>query len=184
VFISCQPKALKNLTQVEKVEDVRAEAMINISVDEEKTYRAKVIGFNQEMSGILVVKKLDKDYRFVMVTDFGLKVFDLSLNGEGNFEFHHIMKYMDYEFLKNSLALNLLMLLPIDMQVETQFYKNGDLIVYAPQHKMLYFVKDEKVNQVQRFRSKRNIWATATLSNHSIAIEQEKPQILIQLKPL
>ena len=181
---SCQPKVLNNLTQLEQVNDIKAKPLIDISMGEEKTFRAKVSGFDQEMSGLLVVKKLDKEYRFVMVTDFGLKVFDLSLKSNAEYEFHHIMKHMDYEFLKNSLTLDMLMLLPIELNEEAEFYQKDDFVVYTPQKKMLYFVKDDKIHQVQRFRRKRNNWAEAKWTEKSIDIHQKKPEIHIQLKPL
>lgn len=184
ILTSCQPKALKNLTQIGQQVELEAKSMINISVGEEKTYRAQVKGFNQKMSGLLVTKKVDSMYRFVMVTDFGLKVFDFSLNEEGEYEYYHIMKHMDYEFLKNSIALNMLMLLPIQMNGEEEYYQKDDLMVYTPPKKMLYFVNDEKIHQVQRFRGKRNIWAEAELKEKSIEIHQNKPEIHIQLRPL
>lgn len=151
---------------------------------EEKTFRAKVKGFNQEMSGLLVAKRLDSSYRFVMVTDFGLKVFDFSLKQDGSYEFHYIMKHMDYDFLKNSMALNILMLLPIHMDALSNYYQKDDFVVYTPQKKMLYFVKDEKIIEVQRFRGKRSIWAKTKFIENNIEIHQNKPEILIQLKPL
>lgn len=183
-LISCQPKAIKNLNRSQLPSDIKIDPMLSMRLEDELTFRANLKGFQQEMSGLLVLKKLEKEYRFVMVTDFGLKVFDLSLKVGGENEFHHIMKHMDYEFLKNSIVLNLLMLLPLDTLDSLEVYKNDDFIVYTPQNKMLYFVKDEKVNSVQRFRGKRNVWAEANLSGKTIKIEQNRPEILIQLKPL
>lgn len=183
-LVSCQPKALKNLAEVQQDIELKAYPIIDISLGEEKTFRAKLKGFNQEMSGLLVAKRLDSSYRFVMVTDFGLKVFDFSVEKNGNYEFHHIMKYMDYDFLKNSMALNMLMLLPINMDALSNYYQKDDYVVYTPQKKMLYFVKDEKITEVQRFKGKRSIWADAKFIEDNIEIHQNKPEILIQLKPL
>lgn len=183
-FSSCQPNVLNNLAKVEQEIELKANPIVDIAEGEEKTFRAKVKGFNQEMSGLLVAKRMDTSYRFVMVTDFGLKVFDFSLNENGDNEFHHIMKHMDYEFLKNSLVLNLLMLLPVNWQDKVEVYQKDDFVVYAPHDKMLYFVKDEKINRVQRFKGKRSIWAEALLSGKNIEIEQNKPEIVIRLKSL
>lgn len=175
---------MKNLNQIDQLAEVKAKSMIEISLGEEKTFRAKVKGFNQEMSGLLVAKRLDSNYRFVMVTNFGLKVFDFSLGMNGTYEFHHIMKHMDYDFLKNSIALDMLMLLPINSNEICNYYQKDDFLVYTPQKKMLYFVMDEKINRVQRFRGKRNIGAEAKFDENHIEIHQNKPEILIQLKPL
>jgi len=164
--------------------EINAKPLIEISKGDEKTFRAKVKGFNQEMSGLLVAKRLDSSYRFVMVTDFGLKVFDFSLSQDGTYDFHHIMKHMDYDFLKNSIALDMLMLLPFDLNSEIEIYEKDDFIVYTPQKKMLYFVTDEQINKVQRFSGKRKIWAEAKFIEDNIEIHQNKPEILIQLKPL
>jgi hypothetical protein len=183
-LVSCQPKAIRNLSSIQPSAVMHLTPMIDINEGEENTYRASIKGFQQSMSGLLVVKKILEDYRFVMITDFGLKVFDLSIHKSGEYEFHHIMKHMDYDFLKNSLALNLLMLLPVDFENDTEFYVNNDLLVYAPQHKMLYFVENEKINKVQRFRGKRKVWAAASFEEKNIQIEQNQPEIRIQLKSL
>lgn len=183
-FFSCQPKVLRNLSQIQAPAEIHLASMIDIDHGEERTYRASFSGFQQSMSGLLVVKKIDEDYRFVMITDFGLKVFDLSINSAGKYDFHHIMKHMDYDFLKNSLALNLLMLLPYDIDSEVEYYSNNDLLIYAPQKKMLYFVKEEKINQVYRFKGKRKVGAKASFDDQNIRIEQHQPEIRIQLKVL
>ncbi len=183
-LVSCQPKALKNLSQIQTPSEINIAPMIDIDNEEELTYRANVNGFQQSMSGLMVVKKIDEDYRFVMITDFGLKVFDVSIKSSGAYNFHHIMKHMDYDFLTNSLALNLLMLLPYDFKCEVNYYSNNDLLIYTPQHKMLYFVENEKINKVQRFKGKRKVRAEASFNDQNIRMDQNQPEIHIQLKEL
>ena len=185
ILHSCQPKIWQQMKQVEGEERSELQSWISLDKGEESQWRAKVEAFRQKLTGILVLQKEDSSYRAVMITDFGLKVIDLQIFDNGTYLCHHIMKHLDYDFVKDSFVNNLRMLLSVSDQELTKYQNlDGFDMVYAPQTKMLYYWQDDELTKVERYRSKSKIWANAHKNNNNIIIEQVKPQLSILLKPL
>lgn len=186
LLISCQPKVLKKLDKQSPIQELSVEGLANFQNNNELRYRAKVDAFGQKLSGQLILKNQDTNYRAVMITDFGLKVIDLTLNANGEYEVNHIMKHMDYQFVKHSMALNILMLLPQQFNMEAQAYFSGqELLIYAPQIHSIYYLEDDDLQKVERFRGKNKLWATAEkVGVDEIQIIQKNPDIAISLKTI
>lgn len=186
LFISCQPKVLRKLDKQNQVQEFSIEGLANFQINTEVHYRAKVEAFDQKISGQLIIKNQDTNYRAVMITDFGLKVIDLTIFTNGDYHVNHIMKHMDYQFVKHSLALNILMLLPQDFNIGHDSYNAGQqLLVHAPQIHSIYYLKDDKLQKVERYRGKNKLWATAEkVGVDRIQIIQKNPDIAISLKTI
>lgn len=173
------------MKQMEGVELTELRSWIKLDQSDEGHFRAKVEAFGQKLTGVLIVQKEDTSYRAVMITDFGLKVIDIQIFNNGTYLCHHIMKHLDYDFVKDSFANNLRMLLSVSDQALIKYQDmNGFDLIYAPQAKMLFYWQDEELKKVERYRNKSKILATAHQSNGSLIIEQVKPQLSILLKPL
>lgn len=186
VLSSCQPKVLKGLMEEEKHELRAIDGLVTFNEHQEAYYRAKVEAFDQKISGQLIIKKEEGSYRAVMITDFGLKVIDLLMDEKGSYQVNHIMKHMDYDFVKESFALNLLLLLPNNRMDSFMFYKDeNQLLIHCPSLNIIYYLDGKQLNKVERYRGKKKIWAVASLNNHAIIeIHQTNPSIFMSLKPI
>lgn len=186
VLSSCHPKVLKGLMEEEIYELESINGLIEFDQNNEAYYRAKIEAFDQKISGQLIIKKEDSSYRAVMITDFGLKVIDLEIDENGSYEVNHIMKHMDYDFVKESFALNLLMLLPNNQNDSFVFYSNeNQLLIQYPPLNMIYYFNDKHIEKVERYRGKKKVWALASINKNAIIeIHQTNPPIFMSLKPI
>ncbi|NPD45285.1 MULTISPECIES: hypothetical protein [unclassified Lentimicrobium] len=186
LLISCQPSVLKKLDKQSESTKLKIEGLASFQSSNEIHYRSKVDAFGQKLSGQLILKNQDTNFRAVMITDFGLKVMDLTISKNGDYQMNHIMKHMDYKFVKHSMALNILMLLPQDFNIEVQTYSSDqELLVYAPQIHSIYFLEQDDLKKVERFRGKNKLWATAEkVGEDMISIIQKNPDIAISLKKI
>lgn len=183
---SCQPKVLKGLMEEKNHELIQINGLLRFNEQQQAYYRAKIEAFDQKISGPMIIKKQDSSYRVVMITDFGLKVIDMMLFENGDYQVKHIMKHMDYEFIKQSFAFNLWMLLPNSHSDDFVYYSKNDqsFIQYPPQN-IIYYKKGANIAKVERYRGKKKLWATAILEkNDRIEIHQTNPAIYISLKPI
>ena len=185
-LMSCQPRVLKKLDKQSPIEEISVEGLANFNTNKEAHYRAKVEAFDQKISGQLILKNQDTNYRAVMITDFGLKVMDLTIFANGDYQVNHIMKHMDYQFVKHSMALNILMLLPQQFNMEAEAYSSGqELLIYAPQIHSIYYLEEDNLQKVERYRGKNKLWASAErLGVDRIQIIQKNPDIAISLKTI
>lgn len=186
LFISCQPKVLRQLDKQSQVQELSIEGLANFNANQEAHYRAKVEAFDQKISGQLIIKNQDTNYRAVMITDFGLKVMDLTIYANGDYEVNHIMKHLDYQFVKHSMALNILMLLPQDFVTGHDAYTSGQqLLIHDPQIHSIYYLEADNLQKVERYRGKNKLWATAEkVGADRIQIIQKNPDIAISLKTI
>lgn len=183
---SCQPRVLKGLMEENDHQLIQINGLLRFNEQQQAHYRAKIEAFDQKISGPMIIKKQESSYRVVMITDFGLKVIDMILFENGDYQVKYIMKHMDYEFIKQSFALNLWMLLPNSHSNDFVYYSKNDqgFIQYPPQN-IIYYEKEAIIHKVERYRGKKKVWATAILEkNDRIEIHQTSPAIYISLKPI
>ncbi|MCC9042132.1 hypothetical protein LNQ81_05430 [Myroides sp. M-43] len=73
-------------------------------VGEEHIFRANVTVFKNELSGLLVIKRIDKDlHRVVMTSDFGNTLFDFSIYSD-RYTANYVMTDINKKFILNILA--------------------------------------------------------------------------------
>ncbi len=184
---SCAPSALKGLKKSVLSDEISIPSTISFNQRAMAKYRCKIEAFDQKISGVLIFKQQIDTLRVVMITDFGLKVIDLSFYEETNYKINHIMKHLDYEFVRESFALNILMLLPQKQNNVLIDYEDDDQnMIYDSKHSMLYYFKDHQKYRVDRYRSKSKLISMATINQETkeCRIEQLNPAIQIILKPL
>jgi len=183
---SCQARVFRGL-MVEDCEGMELSVgLLDFDEKQEAHYRAKIEAFDQTISGQLIIKNLDSNYRAVIITDFGLTIMDLTLETDGDFKFNHIMKHMDYQFVRQSMALNVLMLLPQDFSAKNNCYSDSDLLlVHAPLIHSIYYIKKGNLEKVERYRGKNKLWCSAEkVGEDGIQLVQKNPHIAIRLKTI
>jgi len=181
---SCAPKVLNGLEKQTLNQSVSLASMIDYQENGQANYRCKIDAFEQHISGMMIFKKTEQNRRVVMMTDFGLKVIDISYDNEGGYVINYIMKHFDYKFIRESFALNIAMLLQTRIpQGNNSYQRAEDWVYYAPP--VLFFQKDQQTLRVERYRGKNKCLAIAEMQKNAvIRIQQNKPEISIKLIPV
>ncbi len=74
-------------------------------------YRAHISAYNNEFSGVFIVKKITKDqHRLVLTTDFGFKLLDVELS-QSSFKIHFIAEQLDRKLIRKTLEKDFKLLL-------------------------------------------------------------------------
>jgi len=180
---SCAPSPLKGLEKQTPSIDV-LQSIIHFDNNGQANYRCHVEAFDQLISGMMIFKKTELNTRVLMMTDFGLKVLDISFTANGQYKINYIMKHFDYQFVRESFALNILMLLDQQISINTYFYQKFDSSLFYHQ-KMLFFQKDGITQKVKRYRGKKKLIAIVKMQKSAnIDIQQFQPPISMTLSPI
>lgn len=76
-------------------------------------YKINIEAFHQKQSGMLFVKQADSSsIRLLMLTEFGLKVFDIQYYIGDSVKLHYIMNHLDNPYISNALIDNFKVLWP------------------------------------------------------------------------
>lgn len=145
-LVSCKTFELANVSKVEthekKVEN------LYFTSPEDYLYKCHMEVYGNDISGILVVKKInEKTHRVVMTTDFGNKMIDFEISDKDfklNYVLEDLNKKMVINFLKNDFQL----LLKKDFLVSDKFEnKDSNIFVSKEDSEVyyLYFNKDSKL---------------------------------------
>ena len=181
---SCAPKVLKGLEKMDLKEAVNLSSVIKYTVDGQANYRCKIEAFDQQISGVMIFKEMEESDRVVMITDFGLKVIDITFADDGSYVINHIMKHLDYKFIKESFALNISMLLHKEMPIGADVYRDSTSRIYSSAAQ-LFFQKNQQTIKVERYRGKTKLIASAIVQENSeIDIQQFNPKISMKLIPI
>ena len=181
---SCAPKVLRDLKKTSLKETVSLPSLINYTVEGQANYRCKIEAFDQHISGIMIFKKIKEKDRVVVITDFGLKVIDISFADDGSYVINHIMKHLDYEFLRESFALNISMLRHKEIPMDAYEYENSEYKIYSLASD-LFFQKNQQTTKVERYRGNNKLIARAIVQEDNIIdIQQFNPRINMKLIPI
>ena len=184
---SCAPVALKGLEKSALLDDIGIPSTIPFDQHSVAKYRCKIEAFDQKITGVLIFKQQIDTIRVVMITDFGLKVIDLSFYEENKYTINHMMKHLDYEFVRESFALNILMLLPQKQSNDLAYYENGsESLIYYSKLNMLYYFNDHKKYKIERYRSKSKLISIASINQETMEcrIAQFNPVMHMIINPL
>ena len=73
-------------------------------------FNTQIEAFGKNISGLLFIKLIDKDnYRFVFLTQLGMKIFDAEINN-GSFTIHYLISYLDKKSVRKLLENDLKLL--------------------------------------------------------------------------
>lgn len=75
------------------------------TIGEEHIFRAHIQAFKKELSGLLVVKRMDEQlHRVVLTSDFGNTLFDFSIYKDQPYTVNYVMPDLDKKIILNFLA--------------------------------------------------------------------------------
>lgn len=156
-------------------------------------YKINIEAFHQKQSGLLMVKQADESsIRLLMVTEFGLKVFDVEYFKGDSLSLHYIMKHLDNPYITNALFDNMKVLYPgILTNISEEFLyneKEKEFIsrLESGKEQWDYFMtEDQKIYKIERLESGRKR-ALIQFDNQTkeILIKTKHPSISIRLKKI
>lgn len=90
-------------------------------------YKTNMVIYGRELSGLLFFNKNENSMRTVMLSEFGLKYFDVeyAMDGEIPFMVHHIIEFLNHEKFIYSFE-NFLELIMIDTDRTADIHKDAD----------------------------------------------------------
>lgn len=145
-LVSCKTYQPENLTKV--ISDKKEVENLYFSSSEDYVYKCQMEVYGNDISGIVILKKINNDkHRVVMTTDFGNKMIDFEISAT-DFKLNYVLpdldKKMVINFLKNDFQLLLKKQFPISKKFENPnaevFVSNLDADSYY-----LFFNKDTKL---------------------------------------
>ena len=149
-LVSCSPKLLRGLEESIVSEQEMSGALIEMEEGRMRKYRCKLKAFDQKITGMLIVKETQSETRAVIITDFGLQVVDISFDANEVFHISHIMKHLDYDFIKESLAQNILMLLNHRLVTgDRVFEKENSQLIYLSNLNMIYYQRHDSIYRTE-----------------------------------
>ena len=183
---SCSPRPLRGLERSITSDQTLSGALIEIQKSEMLKYRCKLEAFDQKITGVLIVKQMISEARAVIITDFGLQVIDISFDTNGIYHINHIMRHLDYDFIKESLAQNILMLLNHRLVIgDRVFEKENSQLIYLSNLNMIYYQRNDSIYRTERYRGKSKLIAYAELKKNAIIeVSQLNPKMSMILKPI
>ena len=160
LFISCSNLKLLDIQKIPKNNIIIPENLLIQQPFSKATYKINIDVFHQKMSGMLIVKQnTSNSLRMLMITEFGLKVFDVEYFRGDSIQIYYLMKHLNYPHLVNSIFDNLKVLWP------------GILT----NNSNVYFYNEKKKNKSLTHFDR---------INNEILIKTKQPTIVIRLKKL
>ena len=177
---SCGTNPIKQLNEVAVVNENRI-APYFLSKDIDYVYRANITVYGNDLSGIVVIKKINETmHRVVFTTEFGNKLLDFEIS-EKDFKVNSIVDELDRKILINTLKTDFRLLLKNSYVIQQQ-YDNSASKVYLTEedsrNNYLFISKaDNKLNKIVNatkrkerinlfFTSENNIFATKIVIQH------------------
>lgn len=177
LFFSCSSLKIDNLPSSAFVEQkTTVENTYFKQVGEEHLFRANITVFKKELTGLLVIKRInDSLHRVVLTSDFGNTLFDFSIYKDKH-EVNYVMKDLDRKIILNILAKDFSYFVATTFEMNS--VANSDIaFIYSGQyHKLPTIVKVAKsTNAVSEvlYTSKRKVKVSY---NYSLT---EKGKLLI-----
>jgi hypothetical protein len=147
-IISCKSFELTNASKVENT--TKSVENNYFSSPEDYLYKCHMEVYGNDISGILVMKKIDeKTHRVVMTTDFGNKMIDFEIS-ENNFKLNYVLADLDKKMVINFLKNDFQLLLKKNFSVQEKLENKDSTIFVSNEDKntyYLYFNKDSKLLQ-------------------------------------
>ncbi len=137
-------------------------------------YKAHVEVFGNQLSGILVIKKVDdQTHRIALTSAFGNTLMDITIS-EKNLKVNYILEELNRKILLRMLASDFRMILTRDHHIQEKFETHEDMI-YKSQNKagFYYFFKskeDDKIHQIiLSSKAKEKVQVNITSKNSTFA---------------
>ncbi|MGL4581346.1 MAG: hypothetical protein ACRCVU_00040 [Flavobacterium sp.] len=178
--VSCKSVKLDN---VPKNTFIAKEAVIENSyfakIGEEHIFRANLTVFKHELSGLLVIKRIDEhQHRVVMTSDFGNTLFDFSIYSD-KYNANYVMSDINKKFILNILAIDFQLFTAVKLPTSRVSLGTEENISIGTYNKLKTVVFwDNNLQQVSRL-----VYGTAKkakVSYNYTTTEKDKPVLLIE----
>ena len=179
-FSSCSPKVLHGLEKQSLKQSVVLAPLVDYGLNGQVNYRCKIDVLNNPISGLMIFKQMENGERVVIITDFGLKVIDISYKNDGTYVLNYIMEHMDVDYIKGYFVYNMAMLVRKQISLSAKMFKNSEYVVYSDDS-YLYFQKNNKTEKVERYRGSKLIATAEKKANMNIYVEQKRMGIFMKL---
>lgn len=136
-FASCSNRGYKPISQNSIYDDDNV-AVFNENF-EKALYQTTINIFNNKLTGITLIKKIDSSYRVVSMSEIGVKYFDIEVVADSptQAKVHYIMEMLDRKLLVKMLLNDFQLLFSesdetskVKTDNKTRLIKNGKLIFY------------------------------------------------------
>ena len=181
IFSSCAVNPIeKDLKLVEfNKSKIVGSYFSNNSID--YVYKTNISLFSNELSGILIIKKINNStHRVVFTTEFGNKLFDFEIS-ESDFKINSIVDELNRTIVINTLKNDFKFLLKSDFNFSEKF-SNSEFIVFKTKEQSNYIyaffshnenkltkivnTSKRKVKFMIEYTSKNNIFADEIVLTH------------------
>lgn len=174
-------------------EEVKTLAPLS-KIEEVKIYEAKMNFFNNELDGLLIVKKQGENHlRIAFTSKIGPRFFDIELKN-GAFIKHYVMDYMDKNMLMGTLENDFkLLFLQLESNQEPKYriknqhqeiklrHNNSHVIVKIPVGSEAISIVKQKKNGFTKINIE---YENPKTKNERIALKHKRLKISMELKVL
>lgn len=118
------------------------------STYDDRVYKCQIEVYKNDISGILIVKKLNETtHRVVLTSDFGNKLIDFEIS-ENDFKLNYVLPDLDKKIIINFLKNDFRILLKKDFSI-SETLENKDFNIYTSQeNKEKYYLFVDRENQL------------------------------------
>jgi len=160
---------------------------------EKALYKINIEAFHQKQGGLLMVMQAEKSsLRLLMVTEFGLKVFDVEYFKGDSVRVHYIMKHLDNPYIVNALFDNLKVFWPNILTDRTREYfylekKKEYLYRLGTEVEQWDYLmgQDKEIRKIERSANgRKKAFIQFDNQTEEILIKTKRPSISIRLKKI
>ncbi|HAG17365.1 MAG TPA: hypothetical protein DCG69_12735 [Bacteroidales bacterium] len=192
LFSACANLKLQSSDSEVSKNDALPKNLLLENQKENASWKINIDAFHQKISGILLVKQEQESLRLLMVTEFGLKVFDVEYFINQPYKTHFVMKHLDNPFITKVLFK-----LFEGFWIDSALFQNNEFgfmkrrnrnayLLNKEEDKWIYFFDTE--NQISEFVRFENGKKRAAVNVNRAIGEMEcstlKPKIAVRLKKL
>lgn len=118
------------------------------STYDDRVYKCQIDVYKNDISGILIVKKLNETtHRVVLTSDFGNKLIDFEVS-ENDFKLNYVLPDLDKKIIINFLKKDFRILLKKDYLVSETFENKEFKIYISQENKEKYYLFVDRKNQL------------------------------------
>ncbi|WP_410879143.1 hypothetical protein [Myroides sp. DW712] len=159
------------------------------TVGEEHIFRAHIQVFKKELSGLLVVKRMDEHlHRVVLTSDFGNTLFDFSIYKDKPYAINYVMPDLDKKIILNFLAKDFSYLVEDTYTLNAKATQRDTTVYKGLYKKKKTFVvvnQQEEVTEVIAASARKpKIVFTYAKKGVALEIKHQNFPLSIQLTPL
>ena len=146
LFISCKTYQLTDVKSV--LNSDKTVENLYFSSNEDYVYKCQMDIYNNHVSGILIIKKInEKTHRVVLTSDFGNKLIDFEVS-ENDFKLNYVLSDLDKKIVINFLKNDFQELLRQKYPVNESFENENSKIYLSKIDKKSYYLFFNKENNL------------------------------------